>query len=478
MQNRNVNLFSIVAVFLLAVFFGFQIQAVTVPIVQADLAPQIYVTNSSITSISGNEIKGEFTILNDEQYYLSDLNYEIKLFQGISYENLKLVDVVANSEPFFVAPGESITKSFTYIYPKNIVSDDYTLRTQIITSRGTELGWMDAATSLTGTAKFLDILGDYSQVIVNDASTAGAPIVVSTGTAANNNVSPSTSKPGGAVKPRGTGSVSSPLSPKEGGLTVGHLVATTSEGVVVSSTSDVIGHLRVQNSGEEITVIPQIRIFQRQVNMPVVKEYKDAPITFAKGETKDINLTMPKLDIPESYLAEVKFYQNSEQVSGIQYFRWVVEGLNGKIIYAKADADYYKAGGSINLKIQTTGPADASDPGMGKLEVSVSKNNTVIAKITKDVSLGNGLVLSDISIPVKEDIVAPVINIKLTKDGKILNQQTINLPVYSPQAKKIQKSQWIVGMYWIVGLLLCLIILISGIVVYRNKKKNRKINEK
>ena len=351
------------------------------------LAPNFHVSNLNINEISGSEIKGNFTTTNQENYYTADLNYEMKLFKGTDFQSLKLIDLVAISDPFFIQPNGEVAKSFVYNYPQNIVSGDYTLRIQIITGRGMELGWQDKVILLKGNNKFLDI--DFLTAKVLSGTISGTPL----------------------------------------------------EGINVASTDDVSGSLKVQNTGKAITVVPQIKIYKRQINMPVVKEYNDTAITFAKGETKTITLKMPKLDIPESYLAEVKFFENNQQVSGLQYFRWVVEGDSGKIIYIKADKDFYKAGDAINLTIQTVGPADGSNAGTGQLQVIVSdKNKKQIAKILKDVSLTGGLLPSIISIPVKYDLVSPIIDVKLTKAGKILDEQNINLPVFSSTAIQLEKQ--------------------------------------
>ena len=253
-------------------------------------------------------------------------------------------------------------------------------------------------------------------------------------------------------------------------------------GVGVSPNQDAVVFLKVKNPGDAITVIPQIKIFERQYNMSVVKEYQDSPITFAKNETKDVSLTMPKLDTPESYLAEVKFYQNNQQVSGIEYFRWVVEGGSGKILYIKADKDYYKAGDSINLTVESIGPADFSNLGTGKLEVDVyDKDGNFVAKTIKDVPLNADLFTSTITIPVKKDLVNPVIKASLTKDGKVLDKNNIKLPLFSQQAKDLEKkiSNQEFIFKFLLFLIPLLIIFIAGIAVFLNSRfKSKRKNEK
>ena len=395
--------------------------------VQSYMAPQIYVTELKINESKGNEIKGEFVVVNGEEYYLSDLNYEIKLFQGTSFNELKLIDVNVSKETFFIPPGGTIVKSFTYSYPQNIISGDYTLRAQIITERGDEFGWWDGKVSLKGENKFLDILNTFSKVLVGEEKIF-------------------------------------PLA-----------------GINVFSTEDVVGFLKVKNPGDEIIVVPHIKIFQRQFNMPVVQKYQETPITFAKNETKEINLKMPKLDTPGSYLAEVRFYQNNEQVSGIQYFRWVVKGGGGKILYLKADKDYYKAGENIEITIESIGPADFSDMGEGKLEIIVfDKDGNFIAKVSRDVTLNSELLTSLIVIPAKKDIILPTIKAKLLKGENILDERSIKLPLFSQEAKALEKEILekarikIFLIYLSLSMAVLTLVLFAGFLLYKFKIKKKK----
>ena len=383
-------------------------------------APNVYVTSLKINEVKDNTITGQFTVGNNESYYLSDLNYRIQLFQGTEFMKLKLVDSVVATETFFVPPGQEVSKSFTYIYPKNIPDGDYTLRIQIMTGRGSNLGWQGQAVSLKGLNKFIQIMPESSKVLVD-----------------------------------------------------GKEYYTLEGAGIDPQKQKAISYLKVKNPGDAITVVPNIKIFNRQVNMSVAKEYQDSPITFAKEETKEIKLEMPKLDTPESYLAEVKFLNNNEQVSGIGYFRWVVQGPSGKILNVKADKDYFKAGENINLTIESIGPADYSSLGNGSLNVSVYDNSKLVGQTSKEVALNASVVSSEISIPVRNDLISPKIEVKLTtKDGQTLDERTINLPMFSDQAKQIQKNKELYPIYLTIAIILLIILIIVGFLVYWFTRSN------
>jgi len=389
---------------------------------QASYVPKIYALDLKINEVNDSQINGEFTIWNSEDYYFSDLNYVIMLFKGTEFNELQLIDTEVSNNTFSVSPKETIAKSFEYFFPKNIITGDYTLRVQIITAKGSELGWSDQIISLEGNNVFLDILNSFSRVLVGTE--------------------------------------------KEFPLT----------GINASPEQDVIVFLKVKNLGDAITVIPNIKIFKRKYNMSLIQEYQDSSVTFAKGEIKEIKLTMPKLITPESYLVEVKFYQDNEQVSGIQYFRWVVEGEGAKILYIKTDKDSYIAGEEMKIVIDTVGPADLSNINDGKLVIVVyDQFQNIVTTILKDIELNPRLMSTTITSIIKKDLFNPTIEAKITKDGKVLDEYKIILPIFSDQAKEIEKDQtknaeFTKYLIYLIPTVL-LIILIIGFIFFKYKVK-------
>jgi hypothetical protein len=419
--KKNKSVFLIFLICFFSLCFSAQAQVAPAP-TRVILAPQIFVTDLKITGTDNNKITGEFTVWNYEKYFLPDLNYEVKLFQGTQFESFQLVGLNVLQGTYSVGPNVKVVEPFTYSYPQNIASGDYTIRAQVMTARGDELGWEDQAISLNGSGKFLEI---------------------------------------------------TPASPK---VLVAGKEYFTQEGVNVDSTEKVTASLEATNPGDKITVTPQIKIFDRQYNMSVVKKYQDSPITFAKGETKTVRLDMPNLATPDSYLAEVSFYIGKNQVSGTEYFRWVVKGVSGKILYAKANKDYFKAGENINLTVDSIGPADGSDIGNGKLDVVVSdKDGKLIGKTSFDVSLNSTFSTSIISVPVKTETISPKIDIKLSKDGKLLDERILNLPVFSAGAKKIKNAQAAKLFYLILSISITVLIIILAIAffLFKFKSKNK-----
>ena len=387
----------------------------------AYLLPTVSVNTLKITSSDNNQIKGEFTAQNRENYYMGNLNYEIQLLSGTSLDKLSLVTTNVSVDKFFINPNGTFTKSFVYNYPKNINTGEYTLFVRILTENGDQLGWNSKTLSLEGNNKFLNIVSGFSGLLTS----------------------------------------------KEEGYPL--------QGLNILPEENAVGFLSVENIGDEITVVPVIKIFARQVNMPIVKEYQDLPITIAKKETKKIRLNMPKFDVPESYLAEVKFYQNNEQISGIQYFRWVVVGSSGKILNVKIEKDFYKAGENMNIIIDSVGPADFSDSGVGKLEITVSdKNGNIVSNTSKDVSLNSNVISSIITILVEKDLLSPIVDVKLIKDKNVLDTQNIALTIFSKEAQNLQKEinnkKMITYLVYLLSFILIISILLTVLFIYKKKK--------
>ena len=109
-----------------------------------------------------------------------------------------------------------------------------------------------------------------------------------------------------------------------------------------------------------ITVTPKVTIYQR------LDSYKDTPVlskfldnvNFKANEEKIVELEIPVISVPDSYLVKIEFCnEKGEIVSHERYFRYVVEGINGKILanYISDDEN------GLKLNVFAIGPADANN---------------------------------------------------------------------------------------------------------------------
>lgn len=387
----------------------------------AYLAPNIHISDLKINNITDYTISGEFNIINNEQYYLSDINYEIRLLQDTSSKNFSTIDIFVPKDNIIIQPGKSVIKTFTYKYPQNIISGTYILSIQAITATGIEMGWQNQNIELSGKDKFVSITNSLSNVLYNERK------------------------------------------------------YTPLEGISIPKNDSITASLMVLNSGEEIAVSPRIKIFKRQVNMEIVAENQVSPIVIAKKETKNIKLELPKINIPGTYLAEVKFYNDNEQVSDTEYFRWVVEGDSGQILGVKLDKDFYKKGEEIMIIVDIIGPADATDIGSGKLMMSIyDSDNNLIIESSKDVLLKSSVVSSTFSITATNDLLHPNIKVNLTKGENILNKIEVDLPILSDEAKLLQKNNFIKKIFEVTLSIIVLVGVLIYIFYIINKRKIQK----
>lgn len=391
---------------------------------QSYVMPGVYVTDLSSVEVKNNQISGNLTIWNSEKYYMPDISYEIKLFDGTDFYKMQLVDVVVPSDVFVLGPNEKVTKSFTYTYPKNINSGDYTLRVQIITGRGMELDWRDQVLhSLTGANKFLDLNSSSFKLSIN----------------------------------------SKDFIPLEGPTAVAgdKINAVFTVKNVSSSTTN---------------VKPQIKIFKRMFNMPLVQQYNGDSVSLSSKASKELNLSLPNLTDPESYLAEIKFYnQNNEQVSGIAYFRWVVKGEGAKILFVKADKNSYKAGEKMLITADYVGPADQSNLNGATIKISVyDQKNNLVGQASRVASLGHAVDSFTAQIASTEDFSSPKVTAVLTHNGNVLDSRNINF-YNQPQKTTSQTSfkKISLSLYYLIGAVFIVVILVIIVTIVLTKRRKK-----
>ena len=90
----------------------------------AYLLPTVSVNTLKITSSDNNQIKGEFTAQNRENYYMGNLNYEIQLLSGTSLDKLSLVTTNVSVDKFFINPMEHLQNHLFIIIQKILIQEN------------------------------------------------------------------------------------------------------------------------------------------------------------------------------------------------------------------------------------------------------------------------------------------------------------------------------------------------------------------
>jgi len=111
---------------------------------------------------------------------------------------------------------------------------------------------------------------------------------------------------------------------------------------------------------EEVKVTPKISIYKRSkeyLSTPV-STTTGTPVTFIPDESKTIELKVPVMTESDSYLVRVELLDSRGNPISYEYdFRYVVKGVNGKII-----ASYLTDNeNGLKLNIFAMGPADAEN---------------------------------------------------------------------------------------------------------------------
>lgn len=339
---------------------------------KAYISPTVYITQFKINSTefkSGETIIGSFTVLNNEEFFIPNISQEFMIF--IPDENLlpKIeINKVLAKEKLLLAPKEQKTINFSYELPENLMSGSYYFRVSLFGDNGLLISWEDQPIHISGNEKFLKL------------------------------ENPKIIKDGEEFLPLIGPNFAKDHSPK-------------------------IRFEVLNSSLTQISAIPRISIFERQTNLKKVRELKKESLTLNAGEKRIVEYEMPTLEKPEAYLAEVKFFDLSENlISNSLFFRWVVEGKGAKIIALESTQNYFSKGDLTKINVCYLGPADGSKIGEGELLVEIyNEKGQISGKTSKVINLDEmSCVL--LEIPIEKETRAANIKATISQAGEILEE--------------------------------------------------------
>ncbi len=272
---------------------------------QAILVPQIYITDIKITKAGsgpGETLEGVISLWNYENYVVGDLVFRYQLLGGEKNGvSSQLINEKISAEVFKLASGEKSDKQFVYTLPANLPEGNFKFRVQLANARGEELSWIDTDVQIKSDSGFLT-LNNYWIVKDGKNLSAGAGVYYPPGQAAE-------------VK------------------------------------FDVI------NSGNSaVTAYPKITTSKMNAGLggQIVGESEQESAVFGPGTKKTINVKLPELSQPESYLTEIRFYDTSTKnlISNSIFFRWIIEGKNdAQIQFVNLDKESYVKGEKIKIGV-------------------------------------------------------------------------------------------------------------------------------
>ncbi|HQO27454.1 MAG TPA: PKD domain-containing protein [Candidatus Pacearchaeota archaeon] len=297
---------------------------------QAYVAPSVYITelnlNTTEISLEDDQIQGNFLIWNSNDYIVPGIVSELVIMNldEEGYPEMSIGRTLLD-ERFLLSPDQKQRVNFTYELPKNLLSGSYYFQVNIYSNSGLLMNWINQEVSIEGNERFVEI--SDSRVVKEDQE----------------------------------------FSPLVG---------------VVFDANDIpeIKFDLTNPRDEDIVVIPEITIFRRQINLERIDRLEESALTIAAQEKRTISYEMPSLNEPESYLAELKFYdQENQLISNSAFFRWVVAGSGAEVIAIETDSGAYQAGEAAHLKIHFVGAADGSQVGEADLLVVILDQTNEIA---------------------------------------------------------------------------------------------------
>ena len=342
---------------------------------QALVTPNVHVIDLKLEQTNfrpADIIKGSFVVFNSEERAINDVTYKFLLFIKDETGIPKVyIDEKVSPERFNLSPGEKKAFSFSYNLPRNISSGVYSFRIALLLT-GFPLGWEEKEINIIGGNPFLLI--DMPFVIKNNIEES-AVVGINFGK---------------GETPRLKFRISNP-------------------------------------NNLSLSALTKITIYERATSDTKIESLTKTEITLKSQESLNLIYDLPLYEKPESYLAELQFFDKKDQsLSNKLFFRWVVIGQSGEIIEARTDRESYQKGETAKITICITGPADVvTEPGEGEVTVALlSPENVLVGKAQKKINLSNGC--PTITIPINEDVSHPIVKVELKKDNVILDDYLVN----------------------------------------------------
>lgn len=351
---------------------------------QSYVAPAVYITELEIdsTEISlGNQIRGSFSLWNSNNYIVPGIVAELMIMEldDEGYPET-LIGRTLLAEEILLSPDQRKRVEFTYEPPENLLSGNYYFQVNVYSNTGVLMNWINQEVSIEGNEKFLKISN---------------PLVV------------------------GQGQEFLPL--------VGAVFS-------VDDYPEIKFDL-VNPSAEDITAVPKISIFRRQVNLEKMKDLEEDTLTLNAQEGRTVSYKMPALEKPESYLAELKFYdQAGHLISNSVFYRWIVEGSGAEVLAVETDHGSYQTGEVARFNVHFVGAADGSEMGEADLLIEVvNQNNEIVGQALHSINLDDESSLVA-EVLIEQDVSRAGVKTTILQENKILAEHIIGSLEVLPEA--------------------------------------------
>lgn len=396
----------------------------------AILAPQVYLDDLLINNnvyTAGAVIDGTVSIQNYEESYASNLLLKFYLLsKEVDGVPTQIIDKQISSEPFSLFPGGKITKTLSYILPVNLPGGSAIFRVQLVNDRGEEISWVDQPIMIGAAGSFLELTSAW---IVKDGKNFS---------------------PGGGVY--------------------------YEAGEIARAKFDVNN-----NSNSAIIAFPRIVTYKRNSGADIAAQADLDGVIIGPKIKRTIDFQLPAITEPETYFSEVKFYDSQTKlpISNSVFYRWIISGVNAKVLYANIDKENYQPGEIAQVGIKMAGPANSDlDGGAATVKTQIiSRDGNVLGVAEKEIVLGSNDLIMDVVLDDGTDNFKVASQIK--EGGRQLDQYVFwldrqeKIPVNSDahsddisQTKNLSDE----SLQFLVAIIAILIAIVLGIVFFIRRK--------
>lgn len=304
-----------------------------------DVEVQMYLLDLKATKVNSQVVEGTFTVQNLENKIPTATFYRMEVYVGDTFETWELVSM-GEQISFDIGAKETKTIPYKYDFPDVIPTGEYHLVARLLTRTGMPItvNTIDLG-KIEGTDRFLETVTGYT--MIKDTS-------------------------GQEVLPH--------------------------SGPTFGKTDNIEAHVRLKNkSKEDINAYAEIIVYAREIGFKEKEEkiVKTEVSTFKANTETDYIISLPQMEIPESYLAIVTMKdENDKVISGQLKYRYVIAGISGKIL--DITGLYNKEVKDAEIQVQVSGPADGTTLENSKLVFTVYNKDTneVIKTVEEIIDLG------------------------------------------------------------------------------------------
>lgn len=333
---------------------------------QAILISQVNFINFSMEKadfVTGEEIRGNFTLKNYEEEVVPDITYSYRLLaEDPDGFYTIILDEQFSGDNFSLGPEQKITKSFSYRLPQNLPSGNHKFRTQLFNSKGISMSRKDSDITVQSDNKFLTLENHF--FLENDQK----------------------------LLPKGEAVYDASQAPQ-----------------VILDISN--------NSSFQISASPRMTFYYYDVTENVFQNIEKESITLASGETQSQTLDLIDFKEPGIYLCRLALYENNNIISNSVDFRWTIRGKDIEIMQFRIDKSSYQEGDRALIVVDIANVSELSTEDKGNLQVTIyDKEGSIAGEKTEEISLEGGKI--KIEVPITENVVNPRVDIVVVGKGQ------------------------------------------------------------